>query len=112
MAPGDDERGGAARAGDGILTTAVGLLLARLTGNKPCANHRLLAACARDQVERRDCGPLRLVQQRVHHRGPAHATLAGTAVSPPQLDEVLPPTDPPSRATEMARLGPDEPALP
>ena len=30
---------------------------------------------------------LHLFQHQIHHRGQAHAMLAGTSVAPPQLDE-------------------------
>ena len=37
--------------------------------------------------ERIDCLLLHLFQHQIHHRGQAHAMLAGTRVKPPQLDE-------------------------
>jgi uncharacterized damage-inducible protein DinB len=37
--------------------------------------------------ERRDTVLAHLFQHQIHHRGQAHAMLAGTAVAPPQLDE-------------------------
>lgn len=39
------------------------------------------------QTERLDRALLHLFQHQTHHRGQAHAMLAGTRVSPPQLDE-------------------------
>ncbi len=41
----------------------------------------------RVQVERADRLLMHLFQHQIHHRGQAHAMLAGTAVKPPQLDE-------------------------
>ena len=46
-----------------------------------------------------------LIMHQTHHRGQAHAMLAGTAVAPPQLDEFLMPSDAGLRATDMAALG-------
>jgi len=77
----------------------------------------LAAACrlnrgGHDQVERRDRVLLHLFQHQIHHRGQAHAMLAGTSVRPPQLDEFFPEADAALRAPEMAELGLTEPALP
>ena len=41
----------------------------------------------------------------IHHRGQAHAMLAGTAVAPPQLDEFLLLTDAAARAADLPVLG-------
>jgi uncharacterized damage-inducible protein DinB len=57
------------------------------------------------QVERRDRLLLHLFQHQVHHRGQAHAMLAGTSVKPPQLDEFFSAGDAPQRAAELAALG-------
>jgi len=46
-----------------------------------------------------------LFVHQVHHRGQAHAMLAGTEVPPPQLDEFFLASDAPSRAISLARLG-------
>ncbi len=46
-----------------------------------------------------------LFMHQTHHRGQAHAMLAGTAAAPPQLDEFLLPSDAGLRAADMARLG-------
>ncbi len=43
-----------------------------------------------------------------HHRGQAHAMLAGTSVPPPQLDEFFMADDAATRATDLAALGWDE----
>jgi uncharacterized damage-inducible protein DinB len=57
------------------------------------------------QVERRDRLLLHLFQHQVHHRGQAHAMLAGTTVKPPQLDEFFSVAEAPLRAAELAALG-------
>jgi uncharacterized damage-inducible protein DinB len=41
----------------------------------------------------------------IHHRGQAHAMLAGTRVPPPQLDEFFLEADAPLREAELRRLG-------
>ena len=46
-----------------------------------------------------------LFQHQIHHRGQAHAMLAGTAVKPPQLDEFFLAEEAPLRAEELAALG-------
>ena len=46
-----------------------------------------------------------LFQHQIHHRGQAHAMLAGTAVKPPQLDEFFLAEEAPLRAGELAALG-------
>ena len=46
-----------------------------------------------------------LFMHQTHHRGQAHAMLAGTAAKPPQLDEFLMPSDAPFRVDDMAALG-------
>ena len=46
-----------------------------------------------------------LFMHQTHHRGQAHAMLAGSAVAPPQLDEFLMPSEPHLRSAEMAALG-------
>jgi hypothetical protein len=47
----------------------------------------------------------------VHHRGQAHAMLAGTAVKPPQLDEFLMPSEAHLRHADVAALGWTEASL-
>ena len=59
----------------------------------------------RVQTERRDRLLLHLFQHQVHHRGQAHAMLAGTRVKPPQLDEFFSVAEAPLRASEFATLG-------
>lgn len=41
----------------------------------------------------------------IHHRGQAHAMLAGTSVPPPQLDEFFLAQDAPARDEELRHLG-------
>lgn len=45
-----------------------------------------------------------LFVHQVHHRGQAHAMLAGTSVPPPQLDEFFLAQDAPARDEELRRL--------
>jgi uncharacterized damage-inducible protein DinB len=59
----------------------------------------------RVQTERRDRLLMHLFQHQIHHRGQAHAMLAGTAVEPPQLDEFFSAGEAPLRAAEFAHLG-------
>ena len=46
-----------------------------------------------------------LFQHQIHHRGQAHAMLAGTPVAPPQLDEFFCANEAHLRAAELADLG-------
>jgi uncharacterized damage-inducible protein DinB len=46
-----------------------------------------------------------LFQHQIHHRGQAHAMLAGTSVKPPQLDEFFCDIDAPLRAGDLAEMG-------
>jgi uncharacterized damage-inducible protein DinB len=46
-----------------------------------------------------------LFQHQIHHRGQAHAMLAGTRVKPPQLDEFFCANEAHLRAVELAELG-------
>ena len=57
------------------------------------------------QIERRDRLLMHLFQHQIHHRGQAHAMLAGTAVKPPQLDEFFSIAEAPLRAREFEVLG-------
>ena len=59
----------------------------------------------RVQSERRDRLLLHLFQHQIHHRGQAHAMLAGTRLEPPQLDEFFSAGEAPLRAKEFAALG-------
>jgi uncharacterized damage-inducible protein DinB len=57
------------------------------------------------QVERADRLLAHLFQHQIHHRGQAHAMLAGTSVAPPQLDEFFCANEAHLRAAELAELG-------
>ncbi|HVP30332.1 MAG TPA: DinB family protein [Myxococcota bacterium] len=46
-----------------------------------------------------------LFVHQIHHRGQAHAMLAGTRIAPPQLDEFFLDWDAPRRRDEVERLG-------
>jgi uncharacterized damage-inducible protein DinB len=46
-----------------------------------------------------------LFQHQIHHRGQAHAMLAGTRVKPPQLDEFFLDSDTDRRTAALKRLG-------
>jgi uncharacterized damage-inducible protein DinB len=46
-----------------------------------------------------------LLAHQVHHRGQAHAMLAGTRIAPPQLDEFLMPSEAHLRRAEVEALG-------
>lgn len=52
-----------------------------------------------------------LFQHQIHHRGQAHAMLAGTSVSPPQLDEFFCANEAHLRAAELTELGLSEAAI-
>ncbi len=96
--------------------------LTDLTREQAAVDRRLIAFCealtdatldgevrvnriTRVQVERCDRLLMHLFQHQVHHRGQAHAMLAGTAVKPPQLDEFFSIGEAPLRAEEFADLG-------
>lgn len=57
------------------------------------------------QHERVDRLLLHVFQHQTHHRGQAHATLSGTSVRPPQLDEFFSIDEAPLRAAEFHALG-------
>lgn len=103
-------------------------MLADLTREQAAVDHRLIAVCealtdaaldgevrvnriTRWQVERRDRLLMHLFQHQVHHRGQAHAMLAGTTVKPPQLDEFFSIGEAPLRAGEFKELGFSEEAI-
>jgi uncharacterized damage-inducible protein DinB len=46
-----------------------------------------------------------LFNHQTHHRGQAHAMLAGSAIKPPQLDEFMMPSEAHLRVHDMAALG-------
>ena len=52
-----------------------------------------------------------LFQHQIHHRGQAHAMLAGTSIKPPQLDEFFCANEAHLRAAELAELGLSESAI-
>lgn len=52
-----------------------------------------------------------LLQHQIHHRGQAHAMLAGTPVKPPQLDEFFCSNEAHLRAPDFAELGFTEEAI-
>ena len=52
-----------------------------------------------------------LFEHQIHHRGQAHAMLAGTQVKPPQLDEFFCANEAHLRAAELAELGLSEEAI-
>jgi uncharacterized damage-inducible protein DinB len=58
-----------------------------------------------DQHERVDDTLLHLFEHQIHHRGQAHAMLAGTRIAPPQLDEFFMSEEAPLRAAELRELG-------
>jgi uncharacterized damage-inducible protein DinB len=65
----------------------------------------------RIQRERRGHVIAHLLNHQVHHRGQAHAMLAGTGVAPPQLDEFLMPSEAHLRSDDLRALGWREAAL-
>lgn len=50
-------------------------------------------------------------QHQIHHRGQAHAMLAGTSIAPPQLDEFFCANEADLRASDFAELGFSEDAI-
>ncbi|MGQ8634047.1 DinB family protein [Agrobacterium sp. DKPNP3] len=60
---------------------------------------------ARVQQDRCDDVLSHLFQHQTHHRGQAHAMLAGTSLKPPQLDEFIVGDDAGARKAEMDALG-------
>lgn len=61
----------------------------------------------RDHVQVECCGDvlLHLFHHQTHHRGQAHAMLAGTRIAPPQLDEFFMSQELPRRQAELTELG-------
>jgi uncharacterized damage-inducible protein DinB len=68
---------------------------------------RSVAVMRRAGVESESAARLlaHLFQHQIHHRGQAHAMLAGTHVPPPQLDEFFCANEAHLRAAELAELG-------
>ena len=58
-----------------------------------------------DQYERVDLVLLHLFEHQLHHRGQAHAMLAGTRIAPPPLDEFFLDAELPLREAELRELG-------
>lgn len=97
--------------------------LAELAAAQAAADERFIAhvgaldAAALDAVVALDRGEGRiqreprgnvvahLLNHQVHHRGQAHAMLAGTSVQPPQLDEFLMASEAHLRSDDMKALG-------
>jgi uncharacterized damage-inducible protein DinB len=52
-----------------------------------------------------------LFQHQIHHRGQAHAMLAGTSVEPPQLDEFFCADEAKLRERDFQELGFSEPEI-
>ncbi len=98
-------------------------LIDDLARAQDAADRRLIAYC--DRLEAADIGrdlaldrgrrgrlvdkignvlPHLFVHQ-IHHRGQAHAMLAGTKIAPPQLDEFFLAEDRPTRDSELRDLG-------
>jgi len=87
--------------------------IALADGLSPAQLDELIALDRGDHVQRELRGHViaHLLNHQVHHRGQAHAMLAGTSVKPPQLDEFLMPSDASYRVSDMAALGWSEDAV-
>lgn len=102
--------------------------IGELAARQQASDARLIALCdalddaalaavvalpRRDHVQRERAAHVlqHLFMHQTHHRGQAHAMLAGTAAAPPQLDEFLMPSEAPLRRDDMAALGWDEAAV-
>jgi uncharacterized damage-inducible protein DinB len=69
---------------------------------------RVVAIDRRDGVDYRETVRAilsHLFVHQIHHRGQAHAMLAGTRIAPPQLDEFFLASDADRRRDELRRLG-------
>ena len=91
---------------------------AELRERQRAVDRRLITCAARElddeirlhradhvQVEKRGDVLLHLFEHQIHHRGQAHAMLAGTRVAPPQLDEFFLREELPLREAELRELG-------
>ena len=95
--------------------------IAELAPRQRASDERLIAYCSRlgdaaapvamdrgeGNVQRDRAGHVlaHLFMHQTHHRGQAHAMLAGTSIKPPQLDEFLMPSDANLREADMRELG-------
>ena len=95
--------------------------IADLAPRQRASDERLIAYCERladadmpvamdrgeGKVQRDRAGHVlaHLYMHQTHHRGQAHAMLAGTSIKPPQLDEFLMPSDANLRDADMRELG-------
>ncbi|HVZ00423.1 MAG TPA: DinB family protein [Dongiaceae bacterium] len=96
--------------------------VARLLPEQRAVDRRLIAFCDaldaaglagetrihradRVQADRTDKVLLHLFEHQIHHRGQAHAMLAGTRVKPPQLDEFFMTGEAALRADDFKALG-------
>ena len=101
---------------------------AELAAEQRAVDRRLIAACAsltdaalgapvpvmrRAGIQPENTTRLlaHLFQHQIHHRGQAHAMLAGTSVKPPQLDEFFCANEAHLRAAELADIGLSEAAI-
>lgn len=96
--------------------------MAELAAAQVVADERLIAWCDRAddaalnatidmirrdhvQQDRAQHVLMHLMTHQIHHRGQAHAMLAGTPAAPPQLDEFLMPSEAHLRGADLAALG-------
>ena len=103
--------------------------IARLAAAQVESDQRLIAFCdslgpadpaRRVTTDRGDAGKFdetigdllaHLFLHQIHHRGQAHAMLAGTPIAPPQLDEFFCANEAHLRAAELAEIGLSETML-
>lgn len=92
---------------------ADGRFIALLDGADEGALARIVEMPRADHVQREPLANVvaHLLNHQVHHRGQAHAMLAGTAVKPPQLDEFLMSSEAHLRRDDLAALGWNEGTL-
>ena len=101
---------------------------AEILGAQHAVDHRLMTLCRgldETQLDLQVAVPRRtglqyetltrllghLFEHQIHHRGQAHAMLAGTCVPPPQLDEFFCANDASLRATGLAEIGLSEESI-
>lgn len=84
---------------------AIDARLVRVTAEVPLDARIDLERRDHVQVERASDVLLHLFQHQIHHRGQAHAMLAGTHVAPPPLDEFFLGAELPLREAELRELG-------